>query len=297
MILIVADVEGWAFWNMAQGIAKYADHPCEVVVGDQYEKILRANPSLNGYDAVFHMAMSEAPTQNPIRSATLIDHPGWMHQQTSSYLSRKLTTGLRNSWAMQKAEEFDVVLCKNRELHEYALSLGLNAKRVHAAVDTDIFYPQNRPLNKIFTAGWCGQRGNNQKGYHEVLLPMVNATPHIQWIINDFSHKNAISQEKMADFYRKLDVFVVTACAEGGPMPPLEAIACGCPVVGTNVGFLEELPQISLCETWDSDEDARRAAVDLIDMIHEPLDRPVLPEFWTWKKQANEWCNAILGKQ
>lgn len=295
-ILIVADVEGWAFWNMAQGIAKYADYPCKVVTGDQYEKILRANPSLGGYVAVFHMALSEAPTVNPIRSATLLDHPGWMHSRNGSFLSQRLTTGLRNSWTLQKAESFDVVLCKNQELHEYAMSLGLNAARVHAAVDPDVFSPARRPLNKMFTAGWCGQRGMNQKGYHEILVPLVRATPQIHWIINDFSHKNALSQAKMADFYRKLDVFVVTACAEGGPMPPLEAMACGVPVVGTNVGFLEELPGLSLCEPWQTTDDAQRVVIDLVDMLLDPPDRQILPDFWTWKRQANEWCRAILGE-
>jgi glycosyltransferase involved in cell wall biosynthesis len=38
-----------------------------------------------------------------------------------------------------------------------------------------------------------------------------------------------------------MDVLLVTARNEGGPQPVLEALACGVPVISTDVGFVPEL--------------------------------------------------------
>lgn len=44
-------------------------------------------------------------------------------------------------------------------------------------------------------------------------------------------------------FYQSLDVYVCSAVVEGLPMPPLEALACGCKtVIPWHVGLLDEIP-------------------------------------------------------
>src|SRR5688500_14181172 len=49
--------------------------------------------------------------------------------------------------------------------------------------------------------------------------------------------------DKLPGFYRSLDVYLCAATIEGVPMPPLEAMACGVPVViPWDVGMLNELP-------------------------------------------------------
>ena len=49
----------------------------------------------------------------------------------------------------------------------------------------------------------------------------------------------------LPQFYNSLDVYVCTALIEGIPMPPLEALACGIPVViPRDVGMLDELPDM-----------------------------------------------------
>lgn len=53
------------------------------------------------------------------------------------------------------------------------------------------------------------------------------------------------SFDGLVNFYNSLDLYVCTSTTEGVPMTPLEALACGIPVViPRNVGMLDELPEM-----------------------------------------------------
>ena len=48
-----------------------------------------------------------------------------------------------------------------------------------------------------------------------------------------------IPVDKMPDFYNSLDIYVCTAKTEGGPNPIIESMACGVPIISTDVGFVK----------------------------------------------------------
>jgi glycosyltransferase involved in cell wall biosynthesis len=50
-----------------------------------------------------------------------------------------------------------------------------------------------------------------------------------------------VPHDRLPDLYRQNDLFVLTSRHEAQGMAPLEAAACGLPVVGTAVGILPEL--------------------------------------------------------
>src|SRR5512139_940126 len=59
------------------------------------------------------------------------------------------------------------------------------------------------------------------------------------WPVETKLHK----MSELPAFYNSLDLYVCTSLIEGVPMPPLEALACGVPVViPQGVGMLDELP-------------------------------------------------------
>ena len=81
----------------------------------------------------------------------------------------------------------------------------------------------------------------------EALVKEVMDIPHIQWLFtgSGWPAKNSfIAEEDMADFYRSLDYLLVPSRYEGGPMPVLESLACGTPVIAPDIGFLNDYPHI-----------------------------------------------------
>lgn len=48
-------------------------------------------------------------------------------------------------------------------------------------------------------------------------------------------------KEELRSLYQQADLFIFPSREEGWGLTPLEAMACGCPVVGTNVGCMTEL--------------------------------------------------------
>ena len=48
-----------------------------------------------------------------------------------------------------------------------------------------------------------------------------------------------LPRREMPGFYRGLDVLAVSSRSEGGPLPLMEALCCGVPVVTTHVGLAD----------------------------------------------------------
>lgn len=104
-----------------------------------------------------------------------------------------------------------------------------NVKVVQHGVDTNLFKPQGIP-RKGFTVGWAGKFNREEKRTH--LLEHLGYNLKIGSNIDYFN---------MPDFYNSLDVYVCVSVAESSPMPVLEAMACGLPVVSTEVGIVPEV--------------------------------------------------------
>ena len=51
----------------------------------------------------------------------------------------------------------------------------------------------------------------------------------------------SLQQEALAEVFRQSDVFALPSFFEGLPLVTMEAMACGCIVVGTNTGFVLDI--------------------------------------------------------
>lgn len=106
------------------------------------------------------------------------------------------------------------------------------------------------------------------------------------WPVKTVNH----SFGDLPNFYNSLDLYFCSSSIEGIPMPPLEALACGIPVIiPRGVGMLDELPNERGVYRYDvNDYDSLRKTVDFAVEDSRGLDRDILrsyvagytPEAW-----------------
>lgn len=75
------------------------------------------------------------------------------------------------------------------------------------------------------------------------------------------------AQESISDIYNSCDVWLCGSRAEGFHLPPLEAMACRCPVVSTAVGGPEDIVKNSFNGYVVPIEDSSALAAHLIDVL------------------------------
>ena len=101
------------------------------------------------------------------------------------------------------------------------------------------------------------------------------------------------SWAEIPGFFQSLDIYVSTSLVEGGPMPTLEALATGVPVViASGVGLHDELPAMQGIYRYEkgSYEDLRRALDKALSECRE-VDREALRAA-TRPHSVEAWCEA-----
>jgi len=127
-------------------------------------------------------------------------------------------------------------------------------------VDTESFVMRNRrnakQINLLFVGRLIPRKGILElctthhslvKEYPHLHLHIVGDGPLRRYVENDALLQSnmhlhgAISPQHMPTMYRQADLFVLPAKNEGMPVAALEAMACGLPVIMTDVGGSDEL--------------------------------------------------------
>lgn len=103
-----------------------------------------------------------------------------------------------------------------------------------------------------------------------------------------------IDYHAMPAWYRGLDVYLVSSRYEGGPMPALEAAACGIPIVAPRVGFIDALiAEGARVVTYPpGDYDAMVYALETFRRDNGRL------HLWTWQRWARQhdrWLEEAHG--
>lgn len=155
---------------------------------------------------------------------------------------------LKERWWDVAARNVDLRLTSARQYLGLLQSYGLS-QIVIPPIDQSLFVPIGEIPHKriVGLSGFVCPGG--RKGEHLVGRLVqerqdldIRATGR-GWPV----HKQ--SQRKISElpaFYQSLDVYLCTASIEGIPMPPLEALSCGVPIViPRGVGLLDDLPDIN----------------------------------------------------
>lgn len=126
---------------------------------------------------------------------------------------------------------------------------GVDLTKFKPASTARFIEDEHRPLR----VGWAGNsawnahtedgRLQDPKGFHTILRPALDLLKSRGVVVEEvFADRQIrqISYDRMPDYYNSLDVLICCSESEGSPNPVLEAMACGVPVISTDVGIVSD---------------------------------------------------------
>ncbi len=174
-------------------------------------------------------------------------------------------------------------------------------------VNLSTFYPKNlerfNNLNRVINVGWVGNsewsKGVDHKGINTIIKPVIEKLKADGYNINLFSSDKMdkhIPIEEMVNYYEKIDVYVCASINEGTPNPVLESMACGVPVISTNVGIVKDalgrIQQQFILEERSCEclEKALKNMIDNPEIFKECSEENLeCIKVWDWKYKAKDF--------
>jgi glycosyltransferase involved in cell wall biosynthesis len=172
---------------------------------------------------------------------------------------------------------------KTRLPENYILFVGSIEPRKNLVSLLKAYLLLQEYIRKDFKLLLVGFKGWGNKEIGELLDKLKGAVDYLGYVDN----------EELANLYRGASCFVYPSLYEGFGLPPLEAMACGCPVVTSNVTSLPEVcgDAAHYVDPYDVESIAEGMHKVLMDgamrrnLIEKGLERVKL---FSWEKAAKE---------
>jgi 2-polyprenyl-3-methyl-5-hydroxy-6-metoxy-1,4-benzoquinol methylase len=227
-VWLLADRRGWAYDREAQAMAQWLAPEFECRVAYVQEQ-----PDLGGWDFdliwVFFWGETwhQHFTRDPRQVVKMIGSHRWQNEAAYGLLDPK-------TFAAEHLADAGAVAAISRRL-QTILQPVRPVALVSQGIDPSVFKPAASAPRGELRVGWAGNRNDACKGLTDILEPACQG--RFDLAIAGGEH----GPDAMASFYQELDVLCVASTAEGGPLPLLEALACGVFVVTTDVGIAREV--------------------------------------------------------
>lgn len=222
------------------------------------------------------------------------------HQYSSK---RELTKQVRK---LNQTSAISTSSAKLKAAYESIKTLRPSIYLLQDGVDLQKFFPSSKVVQKPSTepliVGWVGNSewggADDHKGLNTVIKPAIELLRARGASVKENFADRAVSRvsfEDMPNYYAGVDVLVVASKNEGTPNPILEAMACGVPIVTTDVGIAAEafgpLQKKFIAKNRDALEFA-----NLIEKLYDPelrnhLSHENLMQIreWSWKRKAKDF--------
>lgn len=293
-VLLCIDRPGWCFDNIAQQVKKYCS--------DEFDITIRTiSEAFGSYDIVVafwygFLPMLAHRLQTGVGVMCVYDDYSW-HQPGGR---QQLDAGLRFC---------DLVGCANEKIMDGLGWVAPPRMLIEDGVDTELFTPL--PYPEQFTVGWCGNSAASGKCVGDPTSDLKGlgvireacAKAGVPLLVHDVAVDAPIPHEEMPAWYAKISCYVCASEAEGTPNPPLEALACGRPVITTPVGIMPKVIKSGMGfihnPVWCGNDyysldnlilDVKQEAQS---NVFEPCTVHNAVEPWSWKHKVEAWREML----
>ncbi|POA36571.1 glycosyltransferase [Pseudomonas sp. GW456-12-1-14-TSB6] len=331
-IALIIDTDNWAFGNIARQLERYLSYKFDFVVIpmdiiDNINKVflltedcdivhffwrehltLIGTPYYKGYAeslGIPYELFHERFIASKILSTSVYDHLLLEKNELSerAYLFNNVIDGYTVG-----SEKLNRIYCsvENYPFPTEVVEDGVNLHKFHPINIERLQHVSQREL----VVGWVGNSKwaaelEDFKGVNTILKPAIEQLQQegvpIRALFAD-RQERFIPHDKMPDYYAQIDVYVCTSKIEGTPNPVLEAMACGVPVISTDVGIVPQafgdlqkgfiLPERSVEALKASLRKLAENPTQLLQLSSENVERI---KDWDWSIKAEKFGRYFDG--
>ncbi|GLK94472.1 glycosyltransferase [Achromobacter insolitus] len=325
-IALVIDTDDWAFSNIARML--------EVHISSIFEFKIIPSSVLSCLDHIFlaaadcdmvhffwreYLRLIESPL-----SKIHVERFGFPFEEfRRRYLCKPITTGvydhlylgaeerqLRSKFFHNEVTAYSVASKRLEKIYRGLDEYPPPAAVLEDGVSLEMFKPVglerfDLPVERPIVIGWAGNskwaaEQDDVKGFNTILLPAIKILKEEGFnILSRFADRQVelAPHASMPAYYNSIDIYACTSKFEGTPNPVLEAMACGIPVVSTDVGVVPEVfgPEqqnfIVRERSVEAFADALRGLLtqpQLFRILSAENIRSIQP--WDWKFKALEFA-------
>ncbi len=322
---LVVDVDNWAFANIANNFKKHlSDYDVFILPMSLIDSNFRLMWIMLKEYKIVHFFCRGVPLsiKNPALKEEVEKYGDTFDNFYETFIKGKIiTTCVYDHLFLDSDFDFTQYLCSEVPMYYVSSNIlwdiynDLDIKYkpstvITDGVDLELFYPKN--IDRIgekhtIKIGWVGNsqwnKGIDHKGINTIIKPAVDILKKqgydIELLTSDKIDKH-IPINEMVNYYEKIDIYICASLNEGTPNPVLEAMACGIPVISTNVGIVKDVfgpiqqqfilkERSSEClaeaikKMLDNDNVMKKCSTENMESIKK----------WDWKYKTHDFENFI----
>ena len=269
-ICLVADVPNWAFDIISHNLKEKLAHKYDIRIvyydakkeSDVFYEFLEENNDCDLIHFFWRKVLLQFETdvfKNKVEAS------GKNYDEYVEKMVSKISTGAYDFLGLTGEGVEDFINALNNYCSNYCVTSkklydeykNKNEFRNPTAIVHDICnFDRFNPLNlerfenedRELVIGWVGNSmrtvdGIDLKGFHTIIKPVVQELKEDGYKIKEhYADRNEKwrSPAEMPEYYSEIDLCMCTSIHEGTPLPVLEAMSCGVPIITTDVGIVRE---------------------------------------------------------